>query len=158
MDSSEIVFGWILGGTFLIGLVSIVGGLLQSRRVRFLTHLERMKALEVGRELPSDAVPPSGGEIKYESLARKCFSTAFWVGLAGGAAAASQGFIQTATPGIADLGIAIAIVTSTGAIGVTALICGTVLATKAPLAPARRAGSHKFESESDAFDVVSTRG
>ena len=136
VDSSDLVFGWMLSGGFLISLVSIVGGFQHAKRVRLLTHEERMKALELGRELPTDEpVAPSGGESKPESLPRKCFSTAFWVGFGGFIAAASQGFTPAAGLGIAGHGIAIAIAASTGAIGVTALICGTILAAKTPSRP-----------------------
>jgi len=158
MDSSDLMVGGMVGGAFVVCLVTIVGGLLQSRRTRFLTHQERMKALELGREIPDDAVPASGGENKSESLSRKCFSTAFWVGFGGFVAAASQGFTPAASLGIAGHGIAIAIAASTGAIGVTALICGTILAARTPSAPARRVASNKPGIESDALDVVSSRG
>jgi len=42
----------MLGGTFLVCLVAIIVGFLQSRQMRLLTHQERMKALELGREMP----------------------------------------------------------------------------------------------------------
>jgi len=38
----------------LLALVGIVGGFLHYRRERLLTHKERMKALELGAELPDD--------------------------------------------------------------------------------------------------------
>jgi hypothetical protein len=158
MDSSDLIVGGMLAGAFIVCLVTICAGFLQSRQMRLLTHQERMKALELGREMPVDAVRASKVENKSESLPRKCFSTAFWVGFAGFVAAASQGFTPTATLGIASHGIAIAIAASTGAIGVTALICGTILAARTPSAPARRVASNKPEIDSDAVDVVSSRG
>ena len=75
------IIGIVFGFVFLISLVAIVGGLLQARRERTLNHAERMKALELGRELPDDvatarikaafgqsSAPEDGGR---ESLASK---------------------------------------------------------------------------------------
>src|SRR5262245_13798842 len=88
----------------LLGLVAIVGGFLHSRRERLLTHQERMKALELGRDLPDDAATArlkatfgaaaGGNESKGESLARKCFSTALWIGFWGFLAASQGGWVN----------------------------------------------------------------
>ncbi len=156
------VLGVCLGFVFLISLVPIVGGLLHARRERTLVHAERMKALELGRELPDEAATArikaafgkssasdeSGGG---EPLAAKCFSTALWVAFWGFAAAAGLGGSQ------ASAGVAYAIAASAGAIGVTAMICGAILGGRAPVA-ARPGRSSKPRIEDDAFDVVSCRG
>jgi hypothetical protein len=161
MDSPDPVPILFMSGMVLLGLVALVGGFLHTRRGRLLLHEERMKALELGRELPNDvksagneaayAAGSRGGEGEPQSLARKCFSTAFWVGLVG-FLFASQG--AWANQGIA---IAIAIAASAGTIGVTAMICGTILAMRTPPGPAPGATT-KDLIESDAYDVVSRRG
>ena len=143
----------------LLGLVAIVGGLLHYRRERLLTHQERMKALELGRELPDDAATArikaafgddkSDDKAESRSLARTCFSTALWVGF--------WGFLAASQGGWANTGIAIAIAGSAGAIGVTAMICGAILGMReSPASPTAVAA--KSVVESDAFDVVSSRG
>jgi hypothetical protein len=150
----------VFGGLGLISLVAILGGFLHTRRERLLTHTERMKALELGRALPDDPatarikaayVPPVSSEpANSEALASKCYSTAVWVafwGFGSGVGAVQAG-------GIA---VAIAIAASVGAIGVTSIICGTILAARPPVAPAP-AYSSKPTVEEDAFDVVSSRG
>jgi hypothetical protein len=168
----ETIIAGIIGGGVLIGVVSIIGGLLQARRERILTHQERMKALELGRAMPVDegtepfkatsgtvssdveavVTAPSVEGSQGVSLARKCFSTAFWVGFWGFLAAGGQGGAPNP-----EVAIAIAIAAAAGSIGVTALICGTILATREPSARAARAASKPYV-ESDAFDVVSRRG
>ena len=147
---------------FLISLVPIIGGFLHARRERTLVHAERMKALDLGRELPDDvatarikaafgkssASDKSGGG---ESLAAKCFSTALWVAFWGFAAATGLGGSQVST------GVAYAIAASAGAIGVTAMICGAILGAQAPVA-ADPGHFSKPRVEDDALDVVSCRG
>jgi hypothetical protein len=160
MGTSELTIILVLiCGMTLLGLAAIVGGFLHYRRERILTHQERMKALELGRELPDDAatarikatfgVGSSDDEGGSQSLARKCFSTALWVGFWGFLAASQGGWVHT--------GIAVAIAGSVGAIGVTAMICGTILAMRMPSAPPPGVAT-KSVIESDAFDVVSSRG
>jgi len=156
------ILGIALGFVFVMSLVPIIGGFLHARRERTLVHSERMKALDLGRELPDDvatarinaafgntsaSVEGGGGE----SLSAKCFSTAFWVAFWGFAAAAGLGGSQVST------GVAYAIAASAGAIGVTAMICGAVLGARAPVAalPGR---VPKPRIEDDALDVVSCRG
>ncbi len=53
-ESSGFLLFLFLDGLILIALVAIVGGLLHYRRERLLTHAERMKALELGRDWPED--------------------------------------------------------------------------------------------------------
>jgi len=143
----------------LLGLVGIVGGFLHYRRERLFIHQERMKALELGAELPDDAATArikavygettNGKSAELEesgSLARKCFTTALWV--------AFWGFLAASQGGAANIAIAIAIAASAAAIGVTAMICGTVLAMRPPA----QTVTTKTGIESDAYDTVSRRG
>jgi hypothetical protein len=129
---AEVVIFGVVGGVVLIGLIAIVGGFLHSRRQQQLAHVERMKALELGREVPDEvgvarakAVAEAAEEKSY---AGKCFSTTghacFWGFLFAVGAAAKEG-------GDAP-GAAYAIAAAAGAVGVTGLICGTVLASRAP--------------------------
>src|SRR5258708_7259157 len=124
MDSSQMLIAALFGGLIVVGLVAIIGGFLHARRTRLLTHQERMKALELGRAMPDDAATAriraafgsgsdDGDEKAGGSLARKCFSTALWVGFWGFLAASQGGSINPA--------IAIAIAASAGAVGVAAM-------------------------------------
>lgn len=149
----------VVGGSTFIGAVAIIGGFMHHRRERLLTHAERMKALEMGRELPEDAAtsriravfghPKAESEQAAGSLPHKCYSTALWV--------AFWGFLGASQGGWVNHSIAIAIAASVAAIGVTAFICGTILAVRAPAA---REVNHstKQRYDADAFDVVSRRG
>jgi hypothetical protein len=159
MNSQELlVVLTLFGGMTLLGLVGIVGAFLYRRRERLLTHQERMKALELGRDLPDDSATgrlkaifgagSSGAEGENRSLARKCFSTALWV--------AFWGFIFASQAGWNHTGISVAIACATGAIGVTAMICGTILAVHERLSSTVAVAKPYIES--DAFDVVSRRG
>ena len=150
----------LFGGTFLIALVAIIGGFLHHRRERLLSHQERMKALDLGREMPDHVSTArikaalgtlSSGHDEDESgsLARKCFSTALWVAFWGFLAASQGGWVNHAVAG--------AVAASVGAIGVTAIICGTILAFRPPAAATLRPVS-KPAVEADALDVVSCRG
>jgi hypothetical protein len=181
VDPMLAFFGLVIGASVLVGLVAIVGGFLQTRRERLLTHQERLKALELGREIPDDAATArlkaacgvtssgenrdSSGENRDSSgnsegasgaLSGKCFSTAFWVAFWGFVFAGQAGIGLGGTPPGATA-VAIAIAVSAGAIGVTAMICGTILAMRTPTSRARSA-TGKTEIESDALDVVSRRG
>jgi hypothetical protein len=164
--------GLMIGALVLLGLVAIVGGFLQTRRERLLTHQERLKALELGREIPDDVatarmkvaggITSSGekadssdnGEGATGALSRKCFSTAVWVAFWGFLAASQNSLTQSPT---ATIAVAIAIAASAAAIGITAVICGTILAVRTSTSRDQRA-TRKAEIERDALDVVSRRG
>lgn len=159
VDAVNVIFA-VLGGSILVALVAIVGGFLHYRRERLLTHAERMKALEMGREMPDDAATAriraafgtlSSGDKdgEPESLPRKCYSTALWV--------AFWGFLAASQGGWVNQSIAIAIAASVAAIGVTAFVCGTVLAARTHTGPTA-ASFRKERIDADAFDVVSRRG
>jgi hypothetical protein len=122
----------------LVALVAIVGGFLHYRRERLLTHAERMKALELGRDLPEDvatarikAVLSSSDEDdeapeKEKSIAVQVYTTTGWVSGCG------LLFATWASENRGGPGVAYAIAASAGAIGITGMICGTILASRAP--------------------------
>ena len=128
--SGDVMLAGLFGFVILFGLIAIIGGFLHSRRERLLTHQERMKALELGREVPDEigAARARAAAAEEKSYASKCFSATgqacFWGFLCAVGAAAKEG-------GDAP-GAAYAIAAATGAVGVTGLICGTVLASRAP--------------------------
>jgi hypothetical protein len=141
----------VLSGTLLAGLVAIVGGFLHARRSRMLAHTERMKALELGRDLPEDlgharTAVQSGDrdENRPRSLALQFCSTTGYTCAAGFlfaylAGSDSQGSVPAAS---------IAIAAATGAIGVTGLICAAVLATRAPAEePSRMVLKPRYDPE-----------
>jgi hypothetical protein len=160
-DNEAIAFG--IGMLFLLSIVPIIGGFMYARRNLLLTHAERMKALELGVELPDHAATarikaaqaqsPPLDERGKDSLARKCFSTALWVAFWGFGAAAGLGGAEVSA------GVAYAIASSAGAIGVTAVVCGTVLAWR-PIAASHYAdvNAKLVNHDADAYDVVSCRG
>ena len=179
MASSLGFAGLVIGAGVLIALVALVGGFAHTRRERLLTHQERMKALELGRDIPDDAATArmkvawgadsaaekadsrgqkadarTSNEITSGTLSRKCISTAVWVAF-WGFLFAGQNNVTNSTP--SAMAVSIAIAASAGAIGVTAVICGTILAMRTPAA-GTQTRSLKKEFESDALDVVSRRG
>jgi hypothetical protein len=161
MDTTAaIVIG--IAFVFLLSVIPIVGGFIHAHRDRVLTHTERMKALEMGRELPGHEAtarlraafgqPAPADEGDVASLARKCWSTALWVAFWGFGASAGLGGASVSS------GVALAIAVSAGAIGVTAMICGTILASTAAVnAPLNGYAKHRIH-DADAIDVVSRRG
>ena len=162
MNESYLILGALgILGVFAICLVPIIGGFLQAHRERQWTHLERMKALELGQELPENAATArikaafgqAGSDTGTDrgSLARKCFSTAIWVAFWGFMAASSSAGIGLAS------GVAQTIAISVAAVGVTAVICGTILASRVPVTgPSVTAA--KPQADADAYDVVASRG
>jgi len=127
-EQSETLLGLLIGSGALIGLVAIIGGFLHARSKRLLAHAERMKALELGRGLPPDeatALAAPSADSAARSPADQCFSVAGKVGFWGFVFA-----VGATTQGSSNLGVAIAIAAATGAIGVTSVICGAVLAAK----------------------------
>ena len=134
IDGETLAIGSLIGGVFLLSMTAIIGGFLHARRERLLTHTERMKALELGRELPEDAatarikaVSQTGvededqAETSEKSPASRCYSTTMSV--------CCTGFVF-AWLGSGFQGVAIATAAATGAIGVAGMICGTILAAK----------------------------
>jgi hypothetical protein len=136
VTQNMLLAGLIVGGV-VICLVPIFGGFLHYRRERLLTHAERMKALEMGRDLPEDVATarikavygssdkPENGSGGAKSLAAQCYSTTGQIA-GGGLLFAWLAGASGAAP------VAYAIAASAGAVGVTGLICGTVLAWRTP--------------------------
>ena len=133
-ESAFIIAVVAISSVAVVSLAGIIGGLLYARRVRLLVHAERIKALEMGRELPDEVGSGGPGHVKGRSPADKCYAIAgqacFW----GFVFAAGSG----TTGGPHGLGISIAIAAATGAIGVTSVICGSALSAKMMAAPRRR--------------------
>lgn len=164
----EVLLLLTIGGGMLIGLVAIIGGFLHHRRERLLTHAERLKALELGRSLPDDSYAArlravwngQGSQGKRDdgtptdpdrALVRKCYSLALWV--------AFWGFLFGAPIGAQSTAALVALVASVGAIGVTSVICGTVLASRvAARPPVDHTANGKPAFEGDAYDHVGMRG
>ena len=156
--SSNMLLAGLIIGITLICLVPIIGGFLHYRRERLLTHAERMKALELGHDLPEDAATarikavygasdkPEDASSGEKSLAAHCFNTTgqivggglLFAWLAGGVMGAAS--------------VAYAIAAATGAIGVTGMICGAILASKNPSPapnpnPSMAASKPRFDPE-----------
>jgi hypothetical protein len=131
------------GGVLLLSVIGTIGGFLHYRRERLLMHTERMKALEMGRELPDDpetAKVKAASQVKLarqqaeraepgeKSFTARCYSMT--------SAICGTGFVF-AWLAAENQGVALAIAAATGAIGVTGMICGTILASKPQPAPVR---------------------
>jgi len=128
----NLLLAGLLGSVVLIALVAIVGGFLHSRRERLLTHNERIKALEMGRELPDDAATArikavygvvEKSETDAKSFATQCYNNTGYI--------CGSGFFF-AMVSSSSHGVAYALAAASGAIGVTGLICGTILASREP--------------------------
>ena len=137
-DPVDLIAGGVIGGGLFIGLIACIGGFLQVRRERLLMHAERMKALELGRDMPDDpttarlkaahkAEQPEESSSKPDSPsvprspAAQCYSTTGYV--------CGTGFVF-AWLTQSNQAVALAIASATGAVGVTGMICGTILASK----------------------------
>ncbi len=124
-SEQSLLIGLLIVCSSLVGLAAIVGGIWYARGRRLLEHAERMKALETGRELP---VGEAAGDGEGKGSSGRCYSVAshacFWgFILAVGAASKDGG---------GSPGAAYAIASAAGAVSVTAVICGTVLAYRPP--------------------------
>jgi hypothetical protein len=171
MESTQIIAVLAVGGGLFIGLVAVVMGILHSRRLRLLTHAERMKALELGREIPDDDAlarlkavcsPIQGSADKAEpvslsALARRCFSVALWVPIASVGLSLMFGREQAA----GDFVLWAAV----GVIATASIICGSNLALKSATlesaadSAARNGFAHKDgQHDPDAYDVAGRRG
>lgn len=137
----------------VLGLALVVGTVayLIYRRERQYRHAERLKALEYGRRLPNDPPDPD------RALAHRSFSTGLW--------GAFWGFVFAANSDIVGDGLAIplALAVASAVIGVTGIVCGTVLSFRVRCAPngsmlAAQPSAAKPVSDPDAYDVVSARG
>lgn len=142
-------FNWIaivvpiFGMLIPIIIVPVALGIRHSRHLREFEHLERIKALEVGRTLPQDQHWETAPQIAV------CIGAGVPIGVFGCALLASLqvGFHEEIWFGATGVGLA-------------AVISGTILAAKHF---ARQSGvedpSHaKPTYDADAFDVVGSRG
>jgi hypothetical protein len=126
------------------------------RRKRELDHIERMRAIEVGRAYP--------GELKNSLLAFPQWAVPYLISLAIGAAVPLGvficAFLATLLGGFhKDVWVA------SGMVGLGAVICGTVLASGAFKTTSGLASDHSASYadskpliDEDAYDVVSSRG
>jgi hypothetical protein len=132
------VMALLFGGMLLLVFFLMIGAFLQQRRERLLTHAERMKSLELGMPLPDDpetakikaktavelaeaSSSPSSPSNGPKSLAYQCYTTTGWV--------CGLGFLFAA--GVGTQGpVAYFVASGAAAVGVTGMICGTILASK----------------------------
>jgi hypothetical protein len=155
MDTGEIIVVLFVVGLICAMFVPIVLHFRVERRKRELDHIERMRAIEVGRSFP--------GDLKNSLLAFPQWAVPHLMALAIGVAVPLGvflfAFLATLIGGFhKDVWIA------SGMVGLGAVISGTVLAggalkmtsgTDHP--PGSTVDSKPFIDE-DAYDVVSSRG
>jgi hypothetical protein len=111
-----LLLGMLIVGGALIILVPVVMGVRTEHRKREMEHAERMRAIELGRPFPGDAGWWSPGR------------TAVGIGVAVPISIFGIAFVASLLTGEA----APFIWPSAGAIGLAAVICGTVLASRVP--------------------------
>jgi hypothetical protein len=131
----------------IVVALPVVLSMRQAAKDREFQHAERLKALEMGRPMPGETVAQGPASA---------IGIGFWVpicvfGIAVGASQVSHG---AATE--------VAIWVSAGCVGVTALICGTILAMRAQALDGR-AADHLASAAKPSFDehevdTVSRRG
>jgi hypothetical protein len=126
----------------LIPLVAIVLGLRHARYEREVEHLERMKALELGRTLPGDA--------PFWSPNRLCAAMGLALPLA-------LFVLSFAFSRFMDRGEEAAWVFGS-ATAIVGMLCGTALAIFLPRREAATAASFKPTLDPDALDTASRRG
>jgi hypothetical protein len=144
METAGIVLGFIaVVGGLAIAPLAIVLGQRHERRKRELEHIERMKALELGRTLPQDEPWWSPARIAWLIGAGVPLGAFLSVGLASRSVGYHEG-----------MWIAAAMV------GISGVISGSILAGQSL---AHRKSSPGFDAakpdvDEDAYDVVSARG
>jgi len=120
-------------------------GINKEKAKREFEHLERMKALELGRPLPGDL--PWLSPMKLGLIIAVAVPTVTFV----------FAFLSTSVSGYHEN-----IWQSAGMVGIFAVTSGAVIAALGVSKQGRGDGpalaSRKFEVEEDAYDVVSTRG
>lgn len=146
-----------IGSILAIGLIA----LLIYRHERHLRHVERIKALELGRRLPGDLPDPD------RELAHKSFSAGLW-GAFWGFAFAANSTVAGSNPAIS-----MAVAVAAAVIGVSGIVCGTILSFRvrsgadhpathhahahAPSAPWTTTPGKPI-ADPDAYDVAAARG
>src|SRR5262245_16808028 len=127
--SHDMTLAAIVTGGILFGLVIVVGlpvvlGIRMSSRHREFEHQERMKALELGRPWPCD--PLAEAEAQAGSSPERGVRIGVWVPLG----ALGIAFVtSSAMTNRADM-THMAVWISAAAVGVTGVICGTILAMR----------------------------
>ena len=137
------LFAGCVGLLIVVGL-PVVLGIRSEMRKREMEHTERMRAIELGRPLP--------GEGGWSSLGRLALAIGAGVPL---------GTLGIGWLAAVSTGEAIAFLwPSAGAVGVTAVICGTVLAARMPREAARIGPDPhaKPAFDPDAYDAIAHRG
>lgn len=141
MDTAGLVLGFIavIGG-ISVALFAIWSTGRQQARKRELEHLERMRALELGRTFPQDEPVLSSPKVG-PIIAIVVPSVAF---ISAGSATQGAGYEET-------------IWIATAMVGTAAVICGTAL-----VATSRKKDNTQVEkpylAEDAQYDVVGTRG
>jgi hypothetical protein len=149
MHGSEAILIPIIALLIPIILVPVVLGIRYERQKRELEHAERMRALELGRMLPGD----------------ETWFTPAKISLAIGAGVPVAVFMLALTAAKA-VGFREEIFVFAGLVGMTGVICGTILAHKAfelrsPSDPGLTAGHASYAKpmvDDDAYDVTASRG
>jgi hypothetical protein len=144
MQTAGFVLGFIavIGG-LSIGAMAIILGIRHDRRKRELEHIERMKALELGRTLPQDE--PWLSPAKLAALIGGAVPLGVFASV--GTATASSGFHD-------GLWVAATLV------GTAAVISGATVACQSERSrkTSDPVAVDKPYVEEDAYDVVSSRG
>ncbi len=154
MSPGDLTLAGIIAGGVVLVLMIVVGlpvvlSMRQAARNREFEHAERLKALELGRPLPGD--PATDGATTHRDN-----RIGLWVPL--GALGIALGAMNSTGDSTAAV---VVIWAAAGAVGVTGVICGTILAMRAPspAVPAPRSlFPTKAPAEDDAVDTVSRRG
>jgi hypothetical protein len=149
----------IIAGAVVLGLLILVGlpvllGIRHSQRQRELEHIERMKALELGRTLPGEIEPGSSEQTASVSAPGKSIAVAVPLGALGIA------WLASSTPWSAGLAGTM-IWGSAAVVGVAGVICGTILILRSqPALPQPQYMHHdqKPAHDPDTYDVASRRG
>jgi hypothetical protein len=153
MSPADLTLAGIIAAAVVLALVIVVAlpvvlSMRQAARDREYTHSERLKSLELGRPL-LDAPATDGSTRRGDN------GIGVWVPLG------ALGIALIATEVADSPSAAVAIWVAAGAVGVTGVICGCILALRAPSSgfPAPRAFVlAKPTTEEDGVDTVSRRG
>ncbi len=144
MEYAGLVLGFIavIGG-LAIGGLAIVLGIRHDRRKREMEHIERMKALELGRTLPQD---------------QPWLTPAKLAALIGGAV--PLGAFASAASATISSGFHVGIWVAASIVGTAAAICGACVADESGRSEKSADTSLDVKPyvEDDAYDVVSSRG
>jgi hypothetical protein len=162
LESTNVQLALIIAAASVLALLIVVGlpvwfTMRHARFERQLVHTERMKAMELGLPFPDAAAP--GGDTE-STLARPWTLIGVWVPL----------IVFGATLGAAlwgEVSIPPGVWFAAGCIGVTGIICCTILllqlpastiADRSPGASSAKAPSPKPILDPDAFDTAGRRG